>query len=426
MTSVPGSTRREQPSGRRARLRRRPRGWIRHYGSLLSPHAGAGAPPLLERSRGQRARRALDTAADSLRERARPTRTRMRALQAAPGGRLRFREVPSPPAPGPVGAIVRPIAASTCDIDCPIAFGALQFPLPLHLGHECVAEVLAVGERVRAFRPGDTVVVPFQINCGACAACRAGRTGNCTSVPPASMYGMGVLAGHWGGAFADELAVPYADAMLVPLPAGVDPVAAASAADNICDAYRHVAPHLPGLLAEDAETEVLVISAPTRRFLFSSSLALYTALIARALGARNVCVSDARPALRAHAERLGVEVIDARSLRRRQRARLVIDTSGEALALALAKTAPDGICSSAGSFHHSVRVPALAMYVRNVTLHIGRAHARALMPEVLALIGEGRLDSESVITNVAGLDEAPGALAEHFRGGGVKTVLTAV
>lgn len=409
----------------RARVRTRPRGWLRHYASLLSPDATAGVPVLLERARAQRAHRALDTCADAMREWVRPTRRRMRVLQASPRGRLRFRDAPAPPSPGPDGAIVHPIAASTCDIDCPIALGALQFPLPLHLGHECVADVLSVGERVRDVRPGDRVVVPFQINCGRCAPCRAGRTGNCASVPPASMYGMGVLAGHWGGAFADELAVPFADAMLVPLDSGIEPVAAASVADNISDAYRHVAPHLPRLLEEDRDAEVLVIAATTRRFLFSSSLALYTALIARALGVRNVCVADARPHIRAHAERLGVEAIDPRELRRRPRARLVVDASVNGLPLALSRTAPDGVCASAGSFHRGLRVPTLGMYVRNVQLHFGRAHVRALMPDVLALIGERLLRPETVITSVASLDEAPRVLREHVLGGGVKTVLTA-
>ncbi|HTZ85921.1 MAG TPA: alcohol dehydrogenase catalytic domain-containing protein, partial [Solirubrobacteraceae bacterium] len=169
---------------------------MRHYAGLLSLDAAAGAPAILERDRSQRARRALDTVSDAFAERTHHTRRRMRALQAAPRGSLRFREVPAPRAPGPLGALVHPIAASTCDIDCPIALGAMQFPLPLHLGHECVARVLAVGEQVRAVRPGELVVVPFQINCGECQACRAGRTGNCTSVPPVSMYGMGLLAGH--------------------------------------------------------------------------------------------------------------------------------------------------------------------------------------------------------------------------------------
>jgi threonine dehydrogenase-like Zn-dependent dehydrogenase len=47
------------------------------------------------------------------------------------------------------------------------------------------------------------------------------------------------------------------------------------------------------------------------------------------------------------------------------------------------------------------------------------------MPAVLELIAAGRLDPRLVITNVAPLEDAPGALGEHFRGGGVKTVLTA-
>ena len=169
----------------------------------------------------------------------------MRALIAAPGGRLRWRDVPAPPPPGPLGAVVHPIATSTCDLDCPLTLGATQLPLPLHLGHECVADVLAVGERVTTVKVGDRVVVPFQINCGVCEPCRAGRTGSCSGVPPISMYGMGFGAGHWGGAFSDQLAVPFADAMLVALPEGIDPVAAASVADNVCDAYRHIAPHLP-------------------------------------------------------------------------------------------------------------------------------------------------------------------------------------
>ena len=173
--------------------------------------------------------------------------------------------------------------------------------------------MLAVGERVRTVKPGDRVIVPFQINCGACPDCRAGRTGSCTSVPPASMYGMSLVGGLWGGAFADELPVPFADAMLVALPEGIDPVAAASVADNVCDAYRHIAPHLPALLEEDPDAEVLIVAALHRRTPFGSSTPLYTGLIARAFGARNVSLVDARPAVRAHAERLGLNALSRAS-----------------------------------------------------------------------------------------------------------------
>ena len=407
-----------------ASQRHRPRGALRHYAGFLTPNAAAAMPVLLERDRERRLGRLGAAIGDRVNQRRKPTRPRMRALQAAPGARLRWRDVPAPAPPGPDGAVVHPIACSTCDLDCPIALGSTQFVLPLHLGHECVAEVLTIGEQVDTVKPGDRVLVPFQINCGTCAPCRAGRTGSCTSVPPASMYGMGLASGHWGGAFSDELAVPYADAMLVALPEGIDPVAACSVADNVCDAYRHVAPHLPALLETDPDAEVLILAAMSPRFEFGASNPLYAGLIARAFGARNVYLADARPNVRAHAERLGLNALHPREARRRAPAPLVIDTTVNNLGIALSSTAPDGICTSAGSFHPSVRIPALRMYVRNVTLHVGRAHTRALIPHVLELMSDGRLHPETVISSVASLDEAPTALREHFLGAGVKAVLT--
>ena len=403
----------------------RPRGALRHYSGFLAPSAATGLGVALERNRAQRLRRlAAATGARAPLGSGR-TRPRMRALTVAPGARLRFKDVPAPRPPGPDGAIVHPIAASTCDLDCPIALAATQFALPLHLGHECVAEVLAVGERVRSVKAGEQVIVPFQISCGACPPCLAGHTGNCARVPPVSMYGMGLLAGHWGGAFSDQLAVPFAEAMLVPLPAGVDPVAAAGLADNVCDAYRHLAPHLPSLLEADPDAEVLIVGAVKASSIFPPSVPLYCAMIARALGARNVHLADARPSVRAQAERLGCGVLHPRRLSRRPPAPLVIDVTVNHLGLALACTAPDGVCSSSGSLHRSARVPVLKMYARNMTLHVGRTHARALIPQVLELLLDGRLHPESLVSTLAPIDDAPAALREHFLQRGVKAVLTA-
>jgi alcohol dehydrogenase len=412
-------------AGRRQRSQpRRPHGLLRHYAHLISQDGLTATRVSLERDRGERLRRltaALGDKATGARK-----RPRMRALTVAPGGKLRWSDVPAPPPPGPHGAVVCPIAASTCDMDCPVMLGATQIPLPLHPGHECVAEVLSVGHLVMAVAPGDRVIVPFQINCGSCPSCLAGRTGSCTSVPPISMYGFGFAGGHWGGAFADQLAVPYADAMLVALPEGIDPAAAASVADNVCDAYRHVGPHLPGLLAEDPATRVLIVGTVGKRSLFTPSCPLYTGLIARAMGAPTVHFADARPHVRAHARRLGMEAIHPRELRKLAPFPLVADVSVDGLGTALEMTAPDGICSSSGGLHRRVGIPFLQMYMRNATLHVGRTHVRALMPAVLDLMADGGLRPETVTTNVAALDDAPRVLHEHLRNGeSVKTVLIA-
>jgi alcohol dehydrogenase len=400
----------------------RPHGFVRHYARLLGPGGSVAAKLAFERNRGQRAKRLLG--AVEARRRAPASTRRMRALLAAPGGRLRWQEVPAPPAPAPDAAIVHPIAASTCDLDCALSLGATQLPLPLHLGHECVAEVLEVGERVATVKPGDRVIVPFQVSCGECPPCVNGRTGSCASVPPISMYGFGLAGGHWGGAFSDRLAVPYADAMLVALPDGVEPAAASGLADNVCDAYRHVAPHLPALLERDSDAEVLIVSVSDRYSMFSGSVQLYTGLVARAMGARRVVLADARAHIRAEAERLGMQTLEPRELRRRAPAPLVVDMTFDALATSLSSTAPDGVCTSSGSLHRSARIPALLMYGRNMTLHVGRTHARALIPRVLELMLQANLSPLEVSTRVASIDEAPIVLAEHFRGGVIKTVLT--
>ncbi len=406
----------------------RPHGWLRHYAALLGPSGSVAAKLAFERNNRQRWER-LVSAAGTRREAAARRQTsagadRMRALLAAPGGRLRWQDVPAPRLLGPHAAIVHPIAASTCELDCALALGATQLPLPLHLGHECVAEVLEVGDRVTCVQPGQRVIVPFQINCGECAACASGFTGNCASVPPISMYGFGLAGGHWGGAFSDRLAVPYADAMLVALPDDVEPAAASGLADNVCDAYRHIAPHLPALLERDPDAEVLIVSTVDRGSLFSGSVPLYTGLVARALGARRVTLADARPHIRAEAERLGIEALDPGALAKRPSAPLVIDMTFDALGRALECTAPDGVCSSSGTLHRSARIPTLLMYGRNATLHFGRTHARALIPRVLELLADARLRPLDVSTRVAPLDQAPTVLAEHFRGGVIKTILT--
>ena len=88
---------------------------------------------------------------------------------------------------------------------------------------------------LRGVEVGGRYLVPFQISCGACERCRRGLTGNCATVPPLSMYGFGKLGGQWGGMLSDLALVPYADAMLVPLPEGVEPALVPSAADNMTD-----------------------------------------------------------------------------------------------------------------------------------------------------------------------------------------------
>lgn len=392
---------------------------------LLGPNARAAGRVLLERQPGQRLRRLIRVASDSSQQSRRPSRPRIRSLWLDSAGRLAWRRMAAPSAPGPNGAVVEPLTMATCDMDRPLALGATAFPRPLHLGHECIARVAAVGDQVATVQPGDVVAVSFQISCGSCVTCRVGLSGSCRSVPPLSMYGFGAAAGAWGGTVADQVAVPYADAMLLPLPPGVDLVAAASVGDTLSDAYRHVVPHLSRLREHPAGSTVIILGALHPRSLYSPSVVFYAAQIVAALAPEAACmVADQRPWVRAEGERVGVEVVPLRALCR-ARAALVIDASFDrrGLATALRATAPDGLCSCAGTLHRSVRVPGALMYGRNVTLALSRSHIRAVMPHVLQLLAAGTIRPERVTNVVAGFADAPEVLRAHLRTATTKTVL---
>lgn len=80
-----------------------------------------------------------------------------------------------------------------------------------------------MGPDVESFSPGQTVLVPWQISCGVCGMCGRGFTTSCERTPHRAGFGFGADGGSYGGALADLLRVPYADAMLVNLPNAVDP-----------------------------------------------------------------------------------------------------------------------------------------------------------------------------------------------------------
>src|SRR5690349_17645030 len=119
----------------------------------------------------------------------------MQQLKFEAAGEYAWQEAPDPQITGPEQAIVRPVAVACCDLDVAVAAGRLPMPPGHAVGHEGVADVVAVGDAVRDVKVGDRVIVPFQINCGTCAACRRGATGSCASLPLMAMYGMAPLAG---------------------------------------------------------------------------------------------------------------------------------------------------------------------------------------------------------------------------------------
>jgi alcohol dehydrogenase len=326
----------------------------------------------------------------------------MRSLALEDTRRLAWREVPEPRREHERQAIVRPLAVATCDLDQPMIFGQTPFQFPIHLGHECVAEVV---EGPESFTPGDRVVIPFQISCGTCERCRRGKTGDCARVAPLSMYGFGALGGAWGGMLSDLALVPYAEAMLVPLPEGVDAAVVPSAADNMADGWRTVAP----ALAEFPAADVLVVSGGGGR-----SIALYAVDAALALGAASATYVDTDADRLSVARDLGAQVVEGEPERSLGTFPVTVDASGtpEGLVATLRLTDWGGRCTSIAQLESEASLPLFELYTRGVQLHIGRAMARPVIPGILDLVAAGRLRPQLVTSATVTWEDAPEALLE--------------
>jgi alcohol dehydrogenase len=256
------------------------------------------------------------------------------------------------------------------------------------------------------------VLVPFQINCGTCGACEAGLTGNCTTLPIAQTYGFGFgpEGTRWGGFLAEQIGVPFADAMLIPVPDGVDSITAASASDNITDAYRAVAPHL----ATRPGAPVLVMGGAA-----SGSIGLYAVALATALGAEQVVYLDADDTRRQIAAEYGARTIDHVPDRMDHRYQIVVNASDSAAALELALSSldRDGVCTSTTIAFDPASVPVfplLSMYVMSTTFITGRINARRDAPHVLRLMDAGALDVGPVTTRTVPFDDAHEALLQPY------------
>jgi alcohol dehydrogenase len=305
----------------------------------------------------------------------------MKALQFVKAGELRWHEGPAPELTRKHEALVAPVAATTCDLDRAALAGRTPFQGPFDLGHECVARVVEAGEDCADLHPGDLVVVPWHIACGACGPCASGAPTQCTGAPDFAMFGL-PLGGRWGGMFSELLRVPWAAANLVPLPEDVGPAAAAAASDSLTDAYASV---LTGLESRPG-APVLITGGLTH--------GLYACAFAQALGSTRVVYADTDARRQSIAAGYGAHVVeDVRDLGR-ERFAVTVDASASPAGLqaALMATAPGGHCHSVGIYFDPVPLPLLSMYMSGVTFSTRRPDISPHLPKVLALLADGRVD----------------------------------
>jgi len=222
------------------------------------------------------------------------------------------------------------------------------------------------------------------------------------------MYGIGSVGGDWGGALADLVRVPWADAMLVSLPAGVSAQVAASASDNIADAWRTVAPQLE----ERPGASVLILGGAG-----AGSIGLYAAQIALALGSEHVEYHDVDERRVELARRIGAEAVRTDKWPERLGSYAITVAACQnvdGLACALRSTEPWGQCTSTGIYFEGMTpIPLTEMYMKGIAFTTGRVPSRTVLPEVLRMISHKQIRPEAVTTEVANWDDADEAIVDY-------------
>lgn len=206
------------------------------------------------------------------------------------GGPLQVCELAVPKV-DPWGALIHVAACGICRSDWHAWKGHdSEVQLPHVPGHELAGEVAAVGERVRNWRVGDRVTVPFCCGCGTCIECATGNSQICDRYSQPGFT-------HWG-AFAEYVEIRHADVNLVRLPEQIEYTTAASLGCRFVTSFRAVV-HQGRVTAG----EWLAVHG-------CGGVGLSAIMIGRAMGAQVIGI-DPQPERLALAARLGaVELID--------------------------------------------------------------------------------------------------------------------
>ncbi|GAA1008955.1 MULTISPECIES: zinc-dependent alcohol dehydrogenase [Streptomyces] len=219
---------------------------------------------------------------------------------------VRVEEVPDPGIQEPTDAVIRVTSSGLCGSDLHLYEVLTPFMTPGDiLGHEAIGIVEEVGSQVPDLKPGDRVVVPFQIACGHCFMCSAGLQTQCETTQVtsegmgAALFGYTRLYGAVPGAQAEYLRVPQAHYGPMKVPEGPPD-----------DRFVYLSDVLP--TAWQAVAYADVPRGGTVAVLGLGPIGDMACRIAKARGAERVFGVDLVPERLARARRRGVETYDLR------------------------------------------------------------------------------------------------------------------
>jgi 2-desacetyl-2-hydroxyethyl bacteriochlorophyllide A dehydrogenase len=295
-------------------------------------------------------------------------------------------EIPDPK-PAADEVIIEIHAAGICHSDAHYRAGRGRITLPLTLGHEIAGVVLEVGDGVTNVAVGDRVAAHYLVSCGTCAECVRGGEQFCA-------HGE-MLGKERDGGFAERIAIPARNAVLIPEPVPFD-----EAAVMMCSTATVY--HALRLASLQPGESVAIIGF--------GGLGASALQLAHALGASSIAAIDVVPEKLAAASSLGAIAIDARrddladEIRRITRGRgadVVLDLAGIAAPrlAALQSLAPGGRLVLVALGPEPFTVDPYSDVLTRERRIIGCSdHLLTELPELMELARRGAIDLSSAIT----------------------------
>ena len=142
--------------------------------------------------------------------------------------RVRAEQKSTPEIEHPNDAIVRVTRTAICGSELHLYHGLVpDTRVGTTFGHEFTGVVEEVGSSVKNLKPGDHVLVPFNISCGSCFFCQKELYGNChdtnaESTAVGAIFGYSHTAGGFDGGQAEYVRVPMADIGPTKIPKDLD------------------------------------------------------------------------------------------------------------------------------------------------------------------------------------------------------------
>lgn len=344
----------------------------------------------------------------------------MKALRYFGARDIRHESMDDPRLESDRDAIVRMTGCSICGSDLHIYHGhGFSEDIGFCVGHESVGEVVEVGRAVTRVKPGDLVMMPAAVGCGACRSCLAGNVIGCET-GSGGCYG---LSARLQGVQAEAFRVPAADMNAVLIPEGISEDQALMMTDALATAWfgARNADIRPG-------SSVAVIGL--------GPIGLMAVESAYVMGAHVVYAIDPVPERRALAEQSGAVALhpDAaletiREATHGRKLECVVEAVGSeaTVDLALRLVARRGTVSVIGVQQaRRYAFPLERAFAAGLTFRTGTCSVPEELPALFPLVRSGRLRPERTISHRMPLSQGAEAYAlfERREAGALKMVLT--